>query len=594
METTRNNIKIPEIYFRLKYFYFIDPDSLIQSVTHSDAYILYQDQDKPSTETFSKLLDTIFSTIMNASDTYTSFLDEDKNTSRFFGECITLEDILNTSNLKVPFSLYTPGATSLLKLSLQNQLIIDSFFQMLEEDPTPIDTISFTTTFDPYFQNGYFELKEKRSKNDMIFDHYNEEEYDKRCKYMKRRDKYNKTKDTYSKQLFSSITQMVSNDRKNSSNYPALTKPYLHQFAEYIYSDRSVNAFDKNVTNNPQSLSRQYASMYESYQARLSTLRFNVDKLLFSYPSEVNYGFSTLRSLRKLLDKISRCKPSNQKRTFKDLDDHKLVDIVNHLYHSPFVYSRAYFFQYACEAAVYSNFNDARYLSDQSSSIVGVREYPNDKSKITLISKGLSLIEDYILTLNNLIYPMLSDMWSFIISKLNQLFSDPDHQITLTTFVHYINNYYELLSYDFTQLSPVDIAKIYSATTKNSKDVIYRKFNYLPMPPQKKLSDIYKISQSNAKDILCWKFNYLPIPLDKKKEKLSSATLERYNELLQNYFTKNATSHTCIDTSALHSSAKTDSYLQGKTVHKIRHNHARTLHDIASSPSLIVNQTDQK
>lgn len=567
METTRNNFKISEIYFRLKYFYFIDPDSLIQSVTHSDTYTLYQNQDKPSTETFSKLLDTIFSTIMNASDTYTSFLDEDKNTSRFFGECITLEDILNTSHLKVPFSLYTPGATSLLKLSLQNQLIIDSFFQMLEEDPTPIDTVSFTTTYDPYFQNGYFELKKKRAEKDEIFDLYNEEEYDKRCKYMKRRDKYKKTGDTYSKQLFSSITQMVSSDRKNSSDYPTLKKPYLHQFAEYIYSDRSVNAFDKNIVNKPQSLSRQYDSIYKSYHTRLSKLEFDVDKLLLSYPAEVNYGFSTLRPLRKLLNKISHCNPSNQKRTFKDLDDHKLVDIANHLYHSPFVYSRAYFFQYACEAAVYSNFNDTQYLSDRSSSIVGVREYPNDKSKITLISKGLSLIEDYILTLNNLIYPLLSDMWSFIISKLNQLSSNTDHKITLTDFAHYINTYYKFLTFDFTQLSPEDIAKICYTPQKDPKDILY------------------------------WKYNFLPIPLEekgKKEEKLSSATLERYNELLQNYFTPNAFSYTCIDISALHSSAKAESYLQGKTIHKIRHNHARTLHDMASSPSLIVNQTDQK
>lgn len=553
-----NFSSVNEIYHRVKYLYFINPDNLLNTIISSKEFkeytLLSQNFAAPKPDAFSELLDYIFSSILKASKPYTDYLDAQNNSHSFFGEFIPLEEISEIKNTENFNWSYTSGATSLMQISLQNQLIIDSFFALLKKDPTPIKEIRLTHLYDDFFQYGYFDLKQKISSEEVSLEHG--EDIEKRAKYSQRRNSYIKSSDAYySKQIFNKISEMTCTNRKNSSPYPTLIKPYLHLFAEYIYSDRSVHLLDKKLDKNVP-LHDNYDKVFRTYTNRLNKINKDIDKLLFSYPMERNYGFSTLYPLKKLLSKIYTTKPSDSKRTFNDLDDHKLIDIINHLFHSPLIYSRAFFFKYACEAVIKSTFSDIHYLSDTDSIALGIRDIPKENNKIFLISKGLILLEEFILNLNNLVYPLLNDLWNIVIAGINQKISNENYKVNLNTLVSYIGSNYKYMTADYTSLSYEEITSIYSVSFAETKH------NFMQLK------------------------NHFTASQEAKNNALPPFALSRYEEILTNFFSGRSCANMHCDILSINDGCIPGAE-QDKTLMNISRNHALVLHSISTAHSLI-------
>ena len=70
-------------------------------------------------------------------------------------------------------------------------------------------------------------------------------------------------------------------------------------------------------------------------------------------------------------------------------------------------------------------------------------------------------MEQYILLLNRLIFPLLTDLWEITIQNLNDHISHSKMAFNLDTFSQYINKNFDILTFDFSQLSQKEICNCY-------------------------------------------------------------------------------------------------------------------------------------
>lgn len=534
-----------EKYYRLKYYYWINPDDILSKIKESNAYQFYQEEASsltPDPEAFEDLLDMIFETIFEATLPYTNYLNPECCFDHFFGENdIYLKDI---PNITEPISLnrsYTAGAQSLMKLSLFNHLVITTYFQLFQK--LQPKSFSLTKEFHHYFNHGFFELNSMLESGD-LFPAGKEHCDDYRMSYNNRMKNYDSMPAEYhSKRILETICTRASIKRKKPSYH--LTFPdYLHQFAYFLYTNRTVHCFDKNISaSNP--LNDIHTSTYKQYMDRISTLNLGRDKLLFSYPIQKIYGFNTLFFYRKLLSQIHNSSTDIAKRNFSDLNDSKFLALLEQTFHCPMVFSRAFFFKYACETIIWGELTDTRFLS-QSPNIAIKKTPKNWDSKITTLEQGFILLEKFIYSINQLVLPLIQDIWDVLTEELG---------FSLEVFSSYIDHHYEDLTADYTLFSYPQIAECYDNKFQETR-------------------------------LRAERFNITNPPVRYSTMKLTTDAKKQYNQLLNTFFSPQSQSLMNVDFQKLCDIEASKPTSKDSNINVLRNNHAVIVDSITTSPFL--------
>lgn len=466
-----------EIYFRLLYYYFIKPDDILSTITQSKEFREYNSLNETNSlhydAVFSDLLDFIFDTIFEYSLPYTGYLDNNNPAmSTFFGESwFLLKEIEPASD--TPMASYSQGALSVIKFSIQNHLIIKSFFKLIADynnKQTSLKEFSFLSKDEEYFKHGYFSIIENSETIKKLL--ADATGTDDRVKCNQRYHKFMQDSDScYSKQLLTTVCTLKPAPNQKQHEYLTITAP-LHKYAYFLYTNKQIHILDKALLNDT-TITGRFDHLIKAYNKDVSTLEYIADKLLFSYPMEKAYGLSTFEPVYRLLKKITCAKLSQTSRTYKDLDDYKFIQIAQQFLELPLEYSKAFILNYTCDAIIYGEMASSRYL-EVPSSTVATKSFSNTESKIGLINSGLILMEKFVQNLKYIVLPLLDDLWTCILDSLNKHIDNKDLHFSMQSFLWYIDNHITEMTYDYTLLNRQTVCSLYHKSLKGVRTQIQK------------------------------------------------------------------------------------------------------------------------
>lgn len=552
-----------EQYYRLKYQYFIDADNITEKILSSNEFENYTKKSSTNSprfnQTLEELLDLVFDTIIKTSKPYTNFLtDSDRQFHSFFGEVYLSLSLCN----KDPGTDYSSSSTKLHLLSIQNHLILESFFTYLSSTKPEYlpKALCLNSNDSHYFRYGYFDWEnyyasphsQQRKSYGSIY----------RATYIQRLKSFEQKPDEhYSKKLITTTagysTLKPSNPKRHAY---AMVPSYQHIFLDFLYKNRSVHYFDKALEEGLP-LAHKYNSLYEEALGIQNSLSLNLDKLLFLYPLEKAYGFSTFNFLIQQLENIYSSEYSKKKRTYKDLDTDNFLTLITHYLECPLVYNRSFLLKYACDAIIYGALVSLRYLEVPKETAIA-RTSIDEESKTQFLSRGFSLLEHYILLINRLILPLLTDLWEITIKNLNTHIHNPEIVLNLKTFSKYVQQRFDILTFDFSQLSEEEICNCYHYG-ENMNQIRQNIKNFISegTPSKKNSSEI--------------------VP----KKKWSKKTIINWENLLRNHIKDTPDIFSFEDSlNKLCNISLSDNSKNDKT--EIKMNHARNLYQISTTASL--------
>lgn len=437
-----------ELIHRLKYFYLIPVEELNSKLLElSKAF-----SSTSNPETLTTFFDNIFEIIFDYSKPYSNFLNPALYAETFFGESVF--------PIEKPSASYYSGAVRLINLSIFHHCIIQSFYKYLYSDNS-IETSNTQNNMQPYdmisknyylFETGFFELDYITTSFDSV--KIKDDLLDYRAKYAQRYRKFLSLPDTsYSKEILNaSLGKLPKKNPKQKKNPYFKVPPYLAQWTDFLYSNRSVHHFDR-ALDKKSSLLNIYNSLYEEGKMIINKCNNNADKLLISYPLEVIYGFQTFTELACFLSNINAGETLNNTDYSVMIND-SFFYIYKLLFKNPLVYNRHFIIKYACDAILNGNFSESGYLSHESNIMMSksTRQIISDSEKL---NKGLTLLEQYLNALNNLIIPLMTDLWNYAISYMHL---DCKVPLTYYHFKEYIDTYYPLITGNWCFLTAKEIS----------------------------------------------------------------------------------------------------------------------------------------
>lgn len=455
------------LYYRLKYFYFIDPEDAAREVIDN---INKKELSKWSLQDVTELFDSIFYIIIKYTSPYTDYLDIEGGQKAFFGEYLyNLHQ--HPSRIEYP-KIIRNG----LRLSILHHCIIQSLYKNLAQESETLSRFNINARHYSRFQKGFFEQCEnqKPSKDQEIEDHDNS--IFKRNLYSQRYKTFTKSSDDdYSKRILTSFFGDPVPNHKHSKGVPYFQViPYCNLWADFIYSDKAVHYFDRALPS-PTRLLQKYRSLFASSRGAVNLAGNGCDKLLVSYPLDVFYGFQSFDSLFRLLAKIYDCnEPATGPLNYSDFQGQEIFKIIKLLRDTPLVYNRHMLIYFACEAITSNTLSENRYLKvDSNSSMHYIG--PSSKSRNLQRQTSMALMEEFILHMNKVTIPLIFDLWNYIIGQINNTF---DNLLDTNVFRKYIDAYYLLITADWTDI-PMDEMPPQNINLRNGEEMQYFRDNLM-------------------------------------------------------------------------------------------------------------------
>ena len=445
--------EIQEKRAMLKYFYLIDIDGIIAKIKRSEEYSTFITSNR-SPLCSDQLFNHVFQTIMKATNKYTCFL---KN--GFFGEGV-LKPLDSSDTSSIPAG-YGYNIYYLLQLSLRNHCIIHGTlhtpsnigsFRIRKRGNPPSNTIEICAA-----EHCFYEPDRKKHP-DHIAQIYNQ-------KYKRKI-----PNSFFSQQILNRIAVNIS-ETDNHYFVPTLSS----YFSFYLYYEEYVQKYNREVqkidshSTYSKLLFDTYNELYENSTRHHSHFDNNYCKLLFDYPLEYYYGFSSIPVLAKCLENIYNCDTleSPYPTHMKYIEGEQLLDIFKQVLQLPNVYSRSFFIQYAMQS-IAATTHLPLYMNTPSNSMM---------TKCTITSHedfcrdyAISLLQKFITTLDQLIIPILENTWDIV---MYHLFSHDESIALCNIYRDYIEEYLPLLTANFTQLSLQEMLEFFG----NSIFLDYEKLN---------------------------------------------------------------------------------------------------------------------
>lgn len=444
--TKHAEMSLDERYYKLKYFYLIDVDSIINKLEQSN---IINDTGFTNSET---LLHTIFDAIFTASKPYNIFLSphDAKLSNSFFGE-MTLKP---ESGMKEQYELnYTSAMKELMYIALRNHCIIHGIFYTISNTNEWKEKIEITA------KNNHLYNNEAASKDSTLYQRYTN-------RYSKHYTQENATR--YSHQILENISSngTLDNNSYSYSNDSVIkykTPHYLSTFAFHLFNEPIYNIFDKHIlkiNDNSNNSSFRFISLYTDlshafidYLNNYGNSKTKLDQLFFCFPMEYFYGFSSFRYIAQALEDIH-----NSSALQKDLEGSLLLKVIKQLSMLPNVYSRHFFLKYATEA-VTSTENSQFFLENDPNIALSFK--PHITTEDFIRTYGFSRLTNFFKSLATINLPILEDLWVVVLHKLLKA---KNYESPMGFYSEYINKNYDLLTADFTRLSSETIYSLYNDT----------------------------------------------------------------------------------------------------------------------------------
>lgn len=459
-----NTTCVEEKKYRLKYLYLIDIDKVLSTIKESEEYKNHNSSKGGA------LFHRIFEVAFSASSIYNKFLDyQNPYSNNFLG--IPFQDNLYRKRL------------ILLKLCLRNHCILHGYFSALYKECNDSCFSPLTASFDIWNETGYYESRNKTNKDfpidstEQIYQNYN-------TTYLKR---FNKgiIEGKYS-------AHIIANSKKSDKNNTPTAPPYLRNSLIFLYKELKVATIDRILQST--SLHKRFLSHYSElfllcieYEKRYDNIN---DRFLVHNFFENVYGFRILRHICKILTEInlSESSFSESKIQPKDLEGEALNNILTSFMRCPLVYSRSFLLDLTYKTILDSDLSKA-YLEHDANVRISYADtdiFTDDKIQKTL--RALSLMDDFIKTINNYTIPLLEDLWDVIISEINNNASKNNSEtnddtsknnseindnpkkliVNLSDYEQYLNKYRNILTLDYSCLTDSDINECIDLIIKES------------------------------------------------------------------------------------------------------------------------------
>lgn len=422
---------IEEKKYRLKYLYLINVDNVLSTINESSEYKNY-DPTK-NIDLFHRIFDVIFS----ASSMYNKFLDDQNPYSNNFLGIPRHDDILYRKRL------------TLLKLCLRNHCILYGFLSSLYKEHSCSDYSYLTAPYDNWNETGYYESRDKTFKDfqidstSSIYQNYN-------TTYLKR---FNESKATnmYSAHI---IRNCETLDKNGNPAIPSCLRNPL----SFLYKDSKVATIDRVLLNTSPNcrLLNHYTELFSLCTKYEKSYQNINDRYLIHYFFENTYCFQALNHISQILAEINSSESSNTEILHpKDLEGSALNDILVSIMCCPLTYSRSFLLNHTYKTILDSDLSKAYLRHDANVRISYDNMDSISDNKIKKILQALSLMDDFIKTVNNYTIPILEDLWDVIFSELTDI--SGKSIINLNDYEQYLEDYRNILTLDYSCLSDDDI-----------------------------------------------------------------------------------------------------------------------------------------
>lgn len=491
-------------YYRLKYFYHINIDSLIKKVTD----ILPEYSNSSVFESFF----AIFKQILISSKQYHSFLTEEgPHNESFFGEAFFSNGCCSSYNVD-----YNNGYSDLIKIALMNYCISQSFY------------IFSPTVEDSNYVKLTGRLHEKYYKSSLPDGSISAQYTNRYSKFFNKPAFKNYIDEMPHEQCF------LRNADKSSSKQRLSLSPYFAHWGFFAFYENDIFNFCNCIHRVSKIDTRAIKSIllkYDTVSSLLSThLKYwlnNAEKdttipFTFAEPAQYFFATDTLNYIYRVYNAFeypTQVKEEDKYLTkLKPLDGNTLSKEFLDVLKMPNVFSRHFFLDIALRSIANAEtaprylrnpdqpnqmmFLDSRYLKDQT------------QYNAYLSFNAPQLLSNYIQHLSQLLLPLLLDLWYVTLHNIygkNEAFSQVE------TYCR--ENSYILIS-DFTRLETDDITSFGEDVFMNTEEDTSMSLKY---------EKLYNMCKKQ--------FDLLP-DSDFHKN-ITSETAKKISELIKNRFPAN-------------------------------------------------------
>lgn len=449
-------------YHRLKYFYHINIDALIEKT--KDILPHY------STSSVFETCFALFKQILSSCKLYHSFLtDTGPHNESFFGES-------DFSTHKPDFSSdpynirYNQGFTDLINIALMNYCVTQSFYIFAQNEEENYIKLSGR------FHQKYYRCKE--------YDGSISAQYTNRYKKF-----FNNSffRDCISKMPNEQL--LIQASKKNSSNQRLFLSPYFAEFGFFAFYENDLFNFynyihSLNTINPRQTISvlTKYNTVLKHIYNHQNLLKEDTSEIpvLFTFANAAQYFFAAdtftyIQRVYTAFDLPKKNADENYLSRLKTLDGNTLLREFLNVLKMPNVFSRHFFLDIALRSIANAE-TAPRYLRnpDQPNQMMFLdHRYLKDAKQYDafLAFNAPQLLSNYIQHLTQLLFPLLLDLWYV---TLHNIYGNKD---AFSLVKQYCIENSSLILSDFTKLTVQNIQSI----GKAREDEIMRASKDAPM-----------------------------------------------------------------------------------------------------------------
>lgn len=414
-----DNRNYTEIKCQLEYFYLIPVDRIIATLTKE-----ISNMDNKNNE---QIINTIFRHVFRGSSFYYDFIDANINHT-FFNEN-------HGTKLR-------RGLCHLIYLSLQNNCILNAFFEELALKSKPIK----------------LSAKNVASMKSIIIDMIDSEQNIKLPKGEVDSQFFNNRKGIYEKdQEISSYTNMVINSlnisRPQTESFPIEILQYIFPATSFLFMGDTCCKFGRSV--NSKNILDKYNALCEKSQEQQEKYSNPVDALIFQSEMEIIFGFSFFSSICNHIESIHQMALSENKG-LKNLEGQPFTNIILQMANLPLFFGKELIYKYICHSFLDSSNIDFTYFEESAKEIATT--LPPPLPQMQQVRNGLTLMSQFLQILNSISLPVLFSLWNVVIHELIQNTTLPED--VLSIYKEYLIDNFDALIYKSDHLSDEDIRKL--------------------------------------------------------------------------------------------------------------------------------------
>lgn len=409
-----------EIKHQLEYFYLIPTDKIVSLISKELS-------NNKSTDPDSKL-QIIFKHVFNSASLYYDFI---------------LVDGIHTLFKENPGAELRRGLCQLIYLSLQNNCILNAFFDELALQSRPVKLSAKNISI---IKGNIIDIVNQNSNIHHLRGDVDSQFFNNRKGIYKK----DYDKNIYTNRIISSLNVR----KQQNAIFPIEILQYISPAVAFLFMEDACCKFGRSI-NSSSNIFDKYNTLWEKSNDKLNAYSKPIDKLIFQSEMEVIFGFSFFSHICKQIEQINKMTTSENKG-LKDLEGQALLDIILQLANLPLFFGKDLLFRYICYSFLESQHVEPLYFEESAKEVAEMLPPPLPKPQ--QVYNGLALMNDFLQILSSLSLPVLFSLWNVVIHELiqrNILLED-----IMSIYEKYLTNNFDTLIYSSDCLSDEKIVEL--------------------------------------------------------------------------------------------------------------------------------------